>query len=123
MVSSLRGMPGGVRFFLAYAFVILALIGLTLPLVVSLAIDSSVAFAGVVVMMLLAYTIFTITLALQRKQAAWVLSQGLATLTIPLIPFLGYAAGVAGALFAAVLAVLLFRGLRSSRARAWFSEV
>ena len=123
MISSLRGMPAGVRFFLVYAFLILALIGLTLPLVVSLAIDSPVAFTGVVAMMLLAYTIFTITLALQRKQAAWIFSQGLATLTIPLVPFLGYAAGVPGALFAAVLAVLLFRGLRSSRSRAWFSEV
>ena len=43
---------------------------------------------GLVVMVLLAYTIFTTTLVLQRKQAARGLALGLASLTIPLVPLL-----------------------------------
>ena len=39
-------------------------------------------------MVLLAYTIFTITMVLQRKQAARGLALGLATLTIPAVPLL-----------------------------------
>ncbi len=123
MISTFREMPGGVRLFLAYAFLILALIGITLPAVVNLAVDTPISGVGLLSTLLLAYTIFTVTLVLQRKQAAWIFSQGLATLTVPLIPFLWFAAGLPGALFAAALAVLLFRGLRGSRARAWFSEV
>jgi hypothetical protein len=95
-----------------------------LPAVVNLATgDAPISGVGLVAVLLLAYTIFTITLVLQRKQAAWAFSQGLATLTIPLVPFLGLAAGLAGAIFAAALALLLFRGLRSARARSWFSEI
>ncbi len=124
MISTIREMPAGVRLFLVYAFIILALIGITLPAVVNLATgDAPVSGVGLLSALLLAYTIFTITLVLQRKQAAWAFSQGLATLTIPLVPFLGLATGLAGALFAAALALLLFRGLRGSRARAWFNEV
>ena len=117
-------MPAGVRFFLVYAFVILGGIGVTLPAVVGLATgDSPVTGLGVMSAGLLAYTIFTITLVLQRKQAAWVFSQGLATLSVPLVPLLGFAVGIPGAVFAAALALLLFRGLRGARARAWFTEV
>jgi hypothetical protein len=124
MISTFREMPGGVRLFLAYAFLILALIGITLPAVVNLATgDAPISGIGLVAVLLLAYTIFTITLVLQRKQAAWSFSQGLATLTIPLVPFLYLAAGIAGAVFAAALALLLFRGLRSAKARAWFNEI
>jgi uncharacterized membrane protein YfcA len=124
MISTFREMPGGVRLFLAYAFLILALIGITLPAVVNLATgDAPISGIGLVALLLLAYTIFTITLVLQRKQAAWSFSQGLATLTIPLVPFLYLAAGIAGAVFAAALALLLFRGLRSAKARAWFNEI
>jgi hypothetical protein len=123
MISTFREMPGGVRLFLAYALLILALIGITLPAVVNLAVDTPISGVGLLSTLLHAYTIFTVTLVLQRKQAAWLFSQGLATLTVPLIPFLWFAAGLPGALFAAALAVLLFRGLRGSRARAWFSEV
>jgi hypothetical protein len=123
MISTFREMPGGVRLFLAYALLILALIGISLPAVVNLAVDTPISGVGLLSTLLLAYTIFTVTLVLQRKQAAWIFSQGLATLTIPLIPFLWFAAGLPGALFAAALAALLFRGLRGSRARAWFSEV
>ena len=81
-------MPGGIRLFLVYAFLILAGIGLSLRSVVDLAISTPVSFEGLIVMVLLAYTIFTTTLVLQRKQAARNLALGLASLTIPLVPLL-----------------------------------
>jgi hypothetical protein len=115
-------MPGGVRVFLVYAFAILALIGLTLPVVVNLAVDAPVSGVGVLSALLLAYTIFTITLVLQRKKAAWNLSVGLASLTVPLIPLLLLGAGIPGAAFAAALALVLFRGLRQPMTRSWFTE-
>jgi len=122
MITTLREMPGGVRLFLAYALVLLAALGLSLPLIVDQAISDPIAGPGLVAMLLLAYVIFTITLALQRKQAAYGLSMGLATLTIPLVP-LGLLAGVPVlALFGLVLALLLFRGLRQERSRSWFRE-
>ena len=66
-------------------------------------------------MILLAYTIFTITLVLQRKQAARGLALGLASLTLPAVPlgFLSFtvaSTGMAVALFCSALAILLFRG-------------
>ena len=88
MIDRLRAMPGGIRLFLVYAFLILAGIGISLRSVVDLAISVPVSFEGLVVMALLAYTIFTTTLVLQRKQAARALALGLASLTIPLVPLL-----------------------------------
>ena len=124
MISTLRGMPAGVWLFLVYAFIILAMLGLSLPAVVNLATgDAPISGVGLLSALLLAYTIFTITLVLQRKQAAWAFSQGLATLTIPLVPLLWFATGLVGAVFAAALALLLFRGLRTARVRDWFNEV
>ena len=76
-------MPSGIRLFLVYAFLILAGIGLSLRFVVDQAIAAPVSPLGVVVMVLLAYTIFTTTLVLQRKQAARNLAIGLASLTHP----------------------------------------
>jgi hypothetical protein len=76
MLQTLRQMPGGLRLFLVYAFLILAGIGISLRFVVDMAIDASVTFQGVVVMALLAYTIFTTTLVLQRKEAARGLALG-----------------------------------------------
>jgi hypothetical protein len=70
MLDAIRAMPTGIRLFLLYAFLILAGIGLSLRFVVDQAIEASVSFQGVVVMALLAYTIFTTTLVLQRKEAA-----------------------------------------------------
>src|SRR5689334_1323061 len=75
--------PWGVALFLGYAFLILAGVGIALPTVIDLAIDTPVSFIGLVVMALLAYTIFTITLFLQRKAAARTLGLGLASLTVP----------------------------------------
>jgi succinate-acetate transporter protein len=76
--------PPGVLLFLAYGLLILAGIGVSLPWVVDQAIDNPVSLTGVVAMVLLAYTIFTITLVLQRKEASRGLAIGLSTLTVPL---------------------------------------
>ena len=122
MLETLRSMPVGVRVFLAYAFVVLAFLGLTLPLVVDQAVEMPVSWIGILWMLLLAYVIFTTTLVLQRKQAAYVLSLGLASLTIPLIGILGLYAGLPGAIFALVLALILFRALRNRASRGWFTE-
>ena len=80
-------MPGGLRLFLVYALTILAGIGISLRYVIDQAIGAPVSGPGVVVMVLLAYTIFTTTLVIQRKQAARGLALGLASLTLPLVVF------------------------------------
>ena len=116
-------MPGGVRVFMVYAFLVLAFLGLTLPLVVDQAVEAPVSGIGILWMLLLAYLIFTMTLVLQRKQAAWMLALGLSSLTIPLVVLLGVYAGIPGALFALALAAILFRGLTRPSARRWFSEL
>ena len=120
-------MPGGVRIFLGYAFLVLGLIGVSLRWVVDQAISAPISGPGVVVMVLLAYTIFTITVVLQRKTVARGLALGLASLTIPAIP-LGFfsftvaSTGLAVALFAAALAILLFRGLLRPEVRTYFDQ-
>jgi hypothetical protein len=122
VIDQIRAMPGGIRLFLVYAFVLLAGIGLSLRYVVDLAIGAPVSGPGVVVMVLLAYTIFTTTLVLQRKQAARGLALGLASLTLPLIPYLLLVGLIPQTIFVAALAALLFRGLLRPEARAWLSE-
>jgi hypothetical protein len=121
-MPSLRGMPWGVALFLAYAFLILTGVGLTLGYVVDLATDMAVSLPGVVDMVLLAYTIFTITLVLQRKAAARGLAIGLSSLVVPAV--LVAAAGGAWivALFLVALVALLVRGLRRPSTEAWLSE-
>ena len=116
-------MPGGVRIFLGYAFLILGLLGLSLRWVVDQAISAPISPVGVVAMVLLAYTIFTTTLVLQRKQA----SRGLA-----LGPVDAHDPGRSrsrcsppsrsGALIAALLAALLFFGLTRPEVRGWLNE-
>ncbi len=115
-------MPAGIRLFLVYAFAILAGIGLSLRFVVDQAIAAPVSLPGVVVMVLLAYTIFTTTLVLQRKQAARGLALGLASLTIPLVPLLAVSQLVIEAVFIVALALLLFRGLLRPEVRTYLSE-
>ncbi len=122
MLTQLRAMPGGVRIFLGYAFLILGLLGLSLRWVVDQAISAPISPVGVVAMILLAYTIFTTTLVLQRKQAARGLALGLSSLTIPGVALALLAAQPLFALFAAVLGVLLFFGLTRSEVRTWLSE-
>jgi hypothetical protein len=115
-------MPPGVLFFLVCGFLLMGLLGLTLPLVVGEAVDAPVSGIGILWMLLLAYLIFTLTLVLQRKEAARLLALGLASLTLPLILLMAAWAGAIGALFAVVLALLLFRGLTRPASRAWFNE-
>ena len=122
MLETIRLMPGGVRLFLVYAFLILAGIGLSLRFVVDQAVEASVTFQGVVVMVLLAYTIFTTTLVLQRKEAARGLALGLTSLTVPLVPLLLLSRLVVEAVFVGVLSLLLFRGLLRPEVRAFLNE-
>lgn len=115
-------MPWGVRLFLIYAGLILAGIGLSLRFVVDLAVGAPVSGPGVVVMVLLAYTIFTTTLVLQRKEASRGLALGLASLTLPLLLYLLIAGLLIQAVFVAALAALLFRGLLRPDVRSYLGE-
>ena len=115
-------MPGAIRLFLVYALLILAGIGVSLRSVVDLAISTPVSFEGLVVMILLAYTIFTTTRVLQRKQAARGLALGLVSLTIPLVPLLALSGLFVAAIFVAALALLLFRGLLRPEVRSYLNE-
>ena len=122
MFEVVRAMPAGVRIVLGFGFLLLAGVGLTLPLVVREAIEAPVSPLGLLYMLLLAYLVFTLTLILQRKQAAWMLSLGLASLSVPLAVGLFYLAGTLGLAAGILLAVLLFWSLRGQRVRDWFSE-
>ena len=115
-------MPGGIRLFLVYAFVILGAIGISLRYVIDQAVGAPVSLPGIVVMVLLAYTIFTTTLVLQRKQAARGLALGLASLTLPLIPFLLFGGLIPHAIFISALAALLFRGLLRHEVRGYLDQ-
>jgi hypothetical protein len=115
-------MPWGVAAFLVYAFLILIVAGLSLGAVVDRAILVPITFEGVVLMALLAYTIFTTTLVLQRKIAGRNLALGLATLMLPAIPFAIGAKQPFAAGMILVFAALLWRGLRTPAARAWLNE-
>ena len=103
MVDRIREMPGGIRLFLVYALALLAVIGLSMRYVIDLAIGAPVSPTGVVVMVLLAYTIFTTTLVIQRKQASRGLALGLASLTLPLIVYLVLVGLVPQTIFIAAL--------------------
>jgi len=122
MFRTLRAMPGGVRIFLGYAFLVLGLIGVSLRWVIDQAISAPISLPGVVAMVLLAYTIFTTTLVLQRKEASRGLALGLSTLTIPAVPLGLLAAQPVMALVMAVLAALLFFGLTRPDVRTWLNE-
>lgn len=122
MIDRIRAMPGGIRLFLLYALLILAGIGISLRSVVDLAISTPVSFEGLVVMILLAYTIFTTTLVLQRKQAARGLALGLVSLTIPLVPLLLLSRLIIEGIFVASLGLALFRGLLRPEVRAYLNE-
>lgn len=126
---TLHAMPAGVRLFLAYGLGLLAVLGLSLRWVIDQAIDAPVSPIGVAWMALLAYTIFTLTMVLQRKQAARGLALGLTSLLV--FPFAalawfgltGIASQVPATLFLLALAGLLFSGLGRSSARRYFSEL
>jgi hypothetical protein len=123
MLQNVRAMPGGIRLFLIYAALILVGIALSLRIVVDQAIAAPVSLLGVIVMVLLAYTIFTMTLVLQRKQAARGLAIGLASLVIPAVILLATSpVHPATPFFVAAFGVLLFRGLLRPEVRAYLNE-
>jgi hypothetical protein len=122
MAVSVRGMPWGVALFLVYALLILTGVGLSLGHVVDEAVLVPITFTGVVVMALLAYTIFTITLVLQRKEAARGLALGLTSLAVPAVPLALLAGQVIVAAFVALVGYVLFRGLRAPAAGAWLDQ-
>ena len=121
-VVSVRGLPWGVGLFLAYAFLILAGVALALGPVVEQAVLIPITLLGVVMMALLAYTIFTITLVLQRKAAARALALGLVSLTAPAIPLALLWGQLIAAVVLALVGFLLYRGLRAPRALAWLDQ-
>jgi hypothetical protein len=122
VTSPTRRIPWGILLFLAYAFLILAAIALSLRTVIDQAINAPVSFIGVVVMALLAYTIFTITLVLQRKAAARGFAFGLSSLTVPPIALTLIGGQLIVSLFFIVLGVLLVQGLRDPRTAGWLDQ-
>lgn len=122
MIDLVRQMPRGVRVVLAFGFFLLAIIGLTLPLIIEQAVEAPVSPIGLLWMLLLAYLVFTLTLILQRKQAAWTFSLGLVSLSLPLVAVMYFWAGAPGLLAGVVIAIVLFMSLRGPTVRAWFSE-
>jgi hypothetical protein len=115
-------MPWGIGLFLVYGVLILAAVGLALGPVVEQAVLIPITFQGVVLMALLAYTIFTVTLVLQRKEAARPLAVGLLSLAVPAVPLALLYRQVVIAFVVVVIAALLYRGLRAPAARAWLDQ-
>ena len=115
-------MPWGIALFLSYGLLILVGVALSLGSVVEEAVLIPITLTGVVLMALLAYTIFTVTLVLQRKAAARGLALGLVSLAIPAIPLALVNGQVIGAVLILVAGVALFRGLRAPAAVAWLAE-
>ena len=123
MWDVIKAMPPGVLIFLSYSFVVLSILGLAMPLVIDQAVAAPISFIGVVWMALLAYLIFTMTLVLQKKQAAFGLSMGLTSLMVPLAGILLFApGGFVLSIVALVLFVIVVIALRRPRSREWFSE-
>jgi len=123
MLQLVRQMPPGVLVFLGYGFLVLSVLGLSLPIVIDRAVQAPITFEGLLWMILLAYLIFTMTLVLQKKQAGYPLSLGLTTLLLPLAAVLLFAPGgilLAGA--SLLLFVVVIWALRRPRSREWFSE-
>ena len=123
MWQTVRAMPPGVLIFLGYAFLVLSILGLSMPVVIDQAVQAPITFIGLVWMLLLAYLIFTMTLVLQRKQAAYMLSLGLTSLLLPLAAVLMFApAGWILSIVAVLLFLVVVWSLRRPRSREWFSE-
>jgi hypothetical protein len=123
MIQTIREMPPGVLLFMGYCFLVLTVIGLAMPLVIDQAISAPITFIGMVWMLLLAYLIFTMTMVLQRKQAAFALALGLTSLLLPLAVITLFAeGGYAVSIAAVILFVVVLWALRRPRSREWFSE-
>ena len=97
-------------------------VGLSLGPVVEQAVLIPITLLGIVMMALLAYTIFTITLVVQRKEAARGLALGLVSLTVPAVPLALLLGQVIAAIFLGALGLVLYRGLREPRAMAWLDQ-
>ncbi len=121
-------MPAGVRLFIVYGLLILAGIGLAMPRIVDeVSGPAPISLPGLVAMALLAFTIFTLTLTFQRKQAAHNRALALSSLTLPAIPLAwislqGLVSRVPLTAFVAVLAAALFFGLTRPSVREYLSE-
>ncbi len=123
MWQTVRAMPPGVLVFLGYAFLVLSVLGLSMRIVIDLAVEAPISFIGLVWMLLLAYLIFTMTLVLQKKQAAYMLSMGLTSLLLPLAAIALFAPGGFVLSIAAVLLfIVIVWSLRRPRSREWFCE-
>ncbi len=129
MLQSVRTMPTGIRLFLVYALLILAAIGIAMPRIIDDMGNSAapISIPGLVAMALLAYTIFTVTLVLQRKEAGYNLALVLSSLTVPAIPLAwlslaGLATRVPITVIVTILAFLLFAGLTRPSVRGYLSE-
>ena len=123
MLERIREMPGGIRLFLIYAFGILFLIGSALRFIVDQAITAPVSLPGLVAMVLLAYTIFTTTLVIQRKQAAAATGPRACLADDPARAAAGRQRAGIEAIFIGALAVLLFRGLLQPEVRTYLRAV
>jgi hypothetical protein len=121
-MGSAGRMPWGVALFLLYALAILVGVGLGLGFVVDQAENVPVTPLGLLVMALLAYTIFTVTLVLQRKAASRNLSLGLASLALPAVPLAFLSGGLIAAALVAALAAVLIRGLRRPAVARWLDQ-
>ena len=121
-MRQIRRVPWGIALFLAYGLLILAGVGLALGPVVETAVLVPITPFGVVLMGLLAYTIFTITLVIQRKAAARNLAFGLTTLALPSIPLAFLNGQVLGGLLIVMVGLLLVRGLRAPATVAWLDQ-
>lgn len=115
-------MPLGVRLFVAYGLGVLAVCGLALPGIVGLAVQTPVTGPGLVLMLLLAYAIFTLTLVFQRKRAGRWFAIGLTTLVLPIAVGLAVLGELLAALLAVALAAALMVGLTRASAAAFFDQ-
>ena len=115
-------MPNSVRVFLGFAFLLLAVLGIFLRYVVDEAVSAPISPLGVLWMGLLAYTIFTITLVLQRKEAGRSFGAGLTTVTIPAVPLLLINGLYPAGLVVAAAGIAVARAITRPSARAWLRE-
>ena len=123
MWDVIKAMPRGVLLFMGYSLLVLSILGLAMPIVIDQAVAAPISFIGIVWMALLAYLIFTMTLVLQKKQAAFGLSLGLTSLMLPLAVIMLFApGGFVLSIAAVVLFVAVVIALRRPRSREWFSE-
>ena len=94
MWETIKAMPPGVLLFMGYSLLVLSVLGLLMSRVIDEAVQAPISFIGVVWMALLAYLIFTMTLVLQKKQAAYALSLGLTSLLLPLAAIMFFASNI-----------------------------